>query len=127
MHSQNLTNHIWKDDTSHGLEGFGEPAHLPVEELLQPFIGIINAKLFKGIFLEAFEAINIQYAQLQGRFSSPRSQGFIDSPNNCFEEVIVDCLGQCISGVTCGAVCEVHRYALLMMLASTCSSKAVWN
>lgn len=40
--------------------------HVVIEELLQFFVGYINAKLFKGVELEDLESGNIQYTNEEG-------------------------------------------------------------
>mmetsp|Transcript_13467 Transcript_13467/g.20804 ORF Transcript_13467/g.20804 Transcript_13467/m.20804 type:complete len:1191 (+) Transcript_13467:1954-5526(+) len=71
--------------------------HVVVEELLEPFVGVIDAKLLEAVLLENLETSNIQHTD-EGR-GIRASQNLVHSVDNPQETTVVDLLGEGITRV----------------------------
>lgn len=108
--------------TNHWKHGRRVWRDLPVEELLQPLVGVVDAQLLEGVVCKALEAVDVQDAELVAGGAGLRGQGVVDLPDHCPEEVAVDSLCQCVPRVMCSSDCEGYGYGLLCMLPCACNT-----
>ena len=72
--------------------------HGVVEELLEFFIGVIDAELLKRIHLKDFKACNIQNSNERCSFTLRSVHGFVDPHYNPLEHSLVKRLGYSFNG-----------------------------